>query len=174
MARTRAQRRRRTLLITLALVVTLIVLVFARDVSRSAHGAITARRSENRSFGALANALIEQENAFDGRLHALLTQGGSLRRDVFAARLDQLDEQLPSWLNAADQLRRPVLSHDVNDELDLITQERVAAYETLLGDIAHALALPWGTSYTPSLVNPATSLIATSESWNVDRFALVK
>jgi hypothetical protein len=162
------------LLITLALVVTLIALVFARDVARSAHGAITARRSENRSFGALANALIEQENAFDLRLHALLTQGGQLPRDVFAARLDQLDEQLPNWLTAADQLRRPVLSHDVNDELDLLTQERVAAYETLFGDIAHDLALPWSTSPSTSLANPASSLIATSERWNVDRYALVK
>ncbi len=174
MARTRAQRRRRTLLISLALVVTLIVLVFARDVSRSAHGAITARRSENRSFGALANALILQENAFDGRLYLLLSQGGSLSRAVFAARLSQLDEQLPGWATAADQLRRPTLSHDVNNEFDLLTQERVETYQSLLGDVAHDLQLPWNVQYSATIVNPAISLIETSKSWNIDRFALRK
>jgi hypothetical protein len=176
-ARTRAQRRRRTLLITLALVVTLIVLVFARDVSRAAHGAITARRSENRSFGALANALILEENSFDGRLDRLLSQGGTLSREVFAARLNQLDEQLPNWITTSDQLRRPVLSHNVNDELNLLTQERVAAYQVLLGQVAHELELPWTPSTVSSptsIVNPAASLIATSQQWNVDRFALVK
>jgi hypothetical protein len=162
------------LLISLALVVTLIVLVFARDVSRSAHGAITARRSENRSFGALANALILQENAFDGRLYLLLSQGGSLSREVFAARLSQLDEQLSGWSTAADQLRRPTLSHDVNNEFDLLTQERVETYQTLLGDVAHDLQLPWNVQYSATIVNPAVSLIETSKSWNMDRFALRK
>ena len=172
MARTRAQRRRRTLLITLALVVTLIILVFARDVSRSAHGAMTARRSENRSFAALANALILQENAFDGRLYRLLSQGGTLGRDVFAARLYQLDEQLPGWATAADLLHQPRLSHDVNNELDLLTQERVEAYQTLLGDVAHDLQLPWSVKFSTTITNPAASLIETSKSWNVERFAL--
>ena len=162
------------MLISLALVVTLIVLVFARDVSRSAHGAITARRSENRSFGALANALILQENAFDGRLYLLLSQGGSLSREVFAARLSQLDEQLSGWSTAADQLRRPTLSHDVNNEFDLLTQERVETYQTLLGDVAHDLQLPWNVQYSATIVNPAVSLIETSKSWNMDRFALRK
>jgi hypothetical protein len=162
------------LLISLALVVTLIVLFFARDVSRSAHGAITARRSENRSFGALANALILQENAFDGRLYVLLSQGGSLSREVFAARLSQLEEQLPGWATAAEQLGRPKLSHDVNNEFDLLTQERVQSYQTLLGDVAHSLQLPWSVTYSTTIANPATALIETSKSWNRDRFALRK
>jgi hypothetical protein len=162
------------LLISLALVVTLIILVFARDVSRSGHSAITARRSENRSFGALANALILQENSFDGRLYQLLSKGGTLDRAVFAARLNQLDEQLPYWATAADQLRRPVLSHDVNNEFDLLTQERVTAYQALLGDIARDLHLPWNASVSTEIANPASSLIAASERWNVDRFALRK
>ena len=162
------------MLISLALVVTLIILVFARDVSRSGHDAITARRSENRSFAALANALVLQENAFDGRLYQLLSHGGSLDRAVFAARLNQLDDQLAYWSTAADQLRRPILSHDVNDEFDLLTQERVTGYQTLLGDIARDLDLPWNASASTEIANPASSLIATSERWNVDRFALRK
>jgi hypothetical protein len=162
------------LLISLALVVTLIVLVFARDVSRSAHGAVTGRRSENRSFGALANALVLQENAFDGRLYRLLSDGGTLSREVFAARLSQLDEQLPNWATAADQLRRPDLSHDVNNVFDLLTEERVESYQALLGDVAHDLQLPWNVKFSATIENPAVSLIETSKSWNVDRFALRK
>ncbi|HVA71410.1 MAG TPA: hypothetical protein VNF08_08845 [Acidimicrobiales bacterium] len=174
MARTRAQRRRRTLLITLALAVTLVVLLFARDVSRSAHGSATSRRSEDRSFGALANALIASENNFDVRLESLLSHGGTLQRVVFAARLAQLDQQLPDWSTAADQLRRPVLDHNVNDSLDQLTQERVAAYQALLRYVAHALTLPWNSGPAEVVANPAASLETTSQQWNVDRFALVK
>jgi hypothetical protein len=173
-ARSRAQRRRRTLLIVAALAVTLIVLVFARDVTRAAHGAITARRSENRSFAALANALATRENAFDGRLALLLADGGGLSRPVFAARLDQLDDELASWSTAADLVRRPVLAHDVNDALDELTQERVAAYATLLDEVAQALSLPWSGARVSAVADPAAVLVATSTAWNHDRFALAK
>jgi hypothetical protein len=161
-------------LITLALAVTLVVLLFARDVSRSAHGSATSRRSEDRSFGALANALITSENNFDVRLEYLLAHGGTLHRDVFAARLAQLDQQLPGWSTAADQLRRPVLAHDVNESLNQLTLERVAAYQTLLGDVAHALTLAWDSGPSQVVADPSTSLVTTSQRWNVDRFALVK
>jgi hypothetical protein len=173
-ARTRAQRRRRTLLITLALAVTLVVLLFARDVSRSAHGSTASRRSEDRSFGALANALIASENNFDSRFAYLLSHGSTLHRAVFAARLAQLDQQLPGWSTAADQLRRPVLVHNVNESLDQLTQTRVAAYQTLLRYVAHALNLPWSAGPSEVVADPAASLETTSQQWNVDRFALVK
>jgi hypothetical protein len=161
-------------LITLALVITLIVLVFARDVSRSAHGAITERRSENKSFAALANGLIGQENAFDARLDRLLAQGSTLRRTVFAARLYQLNDALPAWTTDADLLRQPGLSHKVNETLYELTLERVAAYQTLLGDVARALSLPWSTNPSETVANPAATLVETSVRWNLARFALLK
>jgi hypothetical protein len=173
-ARTRAQRRRHTLFITLAVALTLIVLVFARDVSRSAHGAQSPRRSENLSFGALANSLLTQENQFDSRLDRLLNQGTTLPRVVFAARLYQLNDQLTNWSVAGNLLRHPTLAHDVNEALGTITQERVAAYQTLLGDVARALELPWSTTPLEVVANPSSTLIATSEQWNSDRFALRK
>lgn len=160
--------------ITLALAVTLIVLVFARDVSRAAHGAESPRRSENLSFGSLANSLLTQENQFDSRLDSLLSQGPSLQRVIFAARLYQLNDQLEDWSVAGSLLRHPTLTHDVNQELATITQERVAAYQTLLGDIAHALELPWTTTPLEPVANPSAALITTSEQWNVDRYALAK
>lgn len=174
MARTRAQRRRHTLIITLALAVTLLVLLFARDVSRSAHGATAPRRSENLSFAALANSLLTQENQFDGRLVSLLDQGTTLRRVVFAARLYQLNEQLSNWSVAGDLLRRPRLSHDVNDTLGTLTTERVAAYQALLGEVARTLELPWSTRPLAPVTNPAATLLETSRSWNTERYALRK
>ncbi len=157
-----------------ALAVTLIVLVFARDVTRAAHGAITARRSENRSFAALANSLVTRENSFDGRLARLLEGGGGLSRPVFAARLDQLDHELASWTTAAELVRRPLLAHDINDTLDELTQQRVAAYATLLDQVARALSLPWGAAPASPVTDPAAVLTSTSETWNRDRFALAK
>jgi hypothetical protein len=161
-------------LISLALIITLIVLVFARDVSRSAHGAITERRSENKSFGALTNGLIGQENEFDARFDRLLSQGGTLRRTIFAARFYQLNEELPEWVTDANLLRDPALSHHVNETLYAITTERVAAYQALLGEIAHVLTLPWTTTPIEHVANPAVTLVNTSKQWNVARFALVK
>ena len=81
--------------LTIAVVATLVVLLFARDVTRSAHGAISPRRSENRSFGVLANLLLSQQNDFDAHLAYLLANGTSLTRPVFAARLTQLYQELP-------------------------------------------------------------------------------
>jgi hypothetical protein len=173
-ARTRAQRRRHSVLLTIALVVTLVVLVFARDVSRSAHGATTNERSENRSFAGLANTLIVQENDVDTRLAALLQSGASMSRPIFDARLDQLDQQLSYWATAADQLRRPKLAHDISDKIADMTQARVIDYEALLASIARALTLP---APTPSVgatapADPAHSLYVTAQTWNHERFAL--
>ena len=174
MARTRAQRRRHTLFITLALAITLVVLVFTRDVSRSAHGSGGPRSSEDTSFAALANSLLTQENQFDGRLATLLSQGTTLRRVVFAARLYQLNDQLSNWSVAGNLLRHPTLAHNVNETIGTLTEERVAAYQTLLGDVARALDLPWTTTALVPVANPAATLVATSERWNVDRYSLRK
>jgi hypothetical protein len=173
-ARTRAQRRRHSLILTIALVVTLVVLVFARDISRSAHDAITNQRSENRSFAGLANTLISQENDFDTRTAQLLQSGATLSRPVFDARLQQLDQQLSLWATAADLLRRPKLAHDLNDKMAEITETRVDDYEAIFANIAGALHLPAptpGVDATPP-ANPAHSLYESALTWNRDRFAL--
>ena len=174
MARTRAQRRRHSLFLTIALVVTLVVLIFARDVARSAHGAITNQRSENRSFAALANALIGQENNFDLRMVRLLQSGATLSRPVFDARLNQLDQQLSYWSTSAELLRRPKLAHDINDKIADMTLTRVDDYEEILATIARSLELPTpspSANGTPPS-DPAQSLDVTARKWNRHRFAL--
>jgi hypothetical protein len=175
-ARTRAQRRRQTLYLTIALVLTLLVLLFARDVSRSAHGSIGPRRSENRSFGSLANSLVSQENTFDGHLSYLLAHGTTLTRPVFAARLDQLGQQLPLWTIEAEQLRRPKLAHNINDVVAAQTDVRIDAYRSLLWDVASSLTLPWPAlpASSAAITNPAQTLISTSQQWGLARFSLVQ
>jgi hypothetical protein len=161
------------LLLTTALVVTLVLLVFARDISRSAHGAITNQRSENRSFAGLANALIVQQNNFDVRMAALLSSGSTLSRPDFDARLDQLDQQLQYWSSAAELLRRPTLTSDVNDKIADITEQRVDDYQALVATIAHSLSLPDPTPNAAGTTgNVAQSLIATATTWNRERSAL--
>ena len=174
MARTRAQRRRQTLLLTCALVVTLLALFFARDVNRAAHNAIGPRRSENRTFATLANTLIGQENQFDMRLAYLLDHGPTLDRPVFAARLEQLNQQLPAWTIEADQLRRPKIAHDLNDVIAASTELRVDAYQELLAGVARSLSLPWPALPTSStvLADPAGTLISTSQQWGTMRTLL--
>jgi len=179
-ARTRAQRRRQTLWLSVALVVTLLVLLFAHDISRAAHGSISPRRSENRSFGQLASTLISQENYFDSRLHFLLVNGGGLTRAAFAARLTQLADELPGWSTQGEQLRRPALAHDVNDVLAQETAQRVSDYGSLLTHVSEALTLPTGTlpwnvdSYTLSISTAQASLLSTSEQWRTKRWSLAR
>ncbi len=162
--------------LTLALAATLIVLLFARDVTRSAHGAIGPRRSENRSFGSLANVLISQQNDFDAHLAYLLAHGQSLSRPVFAARLEQLNQTLPVWTTEAGLLRRPKLAHNVNEDAAQLTELRVDAYQSLLAVVARRLSLPWPTIPTTSqaVTDPAQTLLASSGQWGVDRWSLVK
>lgn len=160
----------------IALAVTLVMLVFARDVSRAAHNAITAQRSEDRSFAGLANALITQENNFDLRLARLLSSGSSLSRPVFDARLEQLDQQLPSWATAADLLRRPKLAQDISTKIADLTEVRVDDYQAMISRVARSLSLPPPLlpldANATHTVNPAQDLITTATSWNRDRSAL--
>jgi hypothetical protein len=162
------------LFLTIALVATLIVLVFARDVSRSAHGAITNQRSENRSFAGLANTLIVQQNDFDARMARLLRSGAMLTRPVFDARLDQLGQQLSNWSVAANLLRRPKLAHDVNDEFADITETRIDDYEEIIAKITTALTLPPASpsASATAVADPSHSLIESGITWNKDRFGL--
>jgi hypothetical protein len=172
-ARTRAQRRRQTLRLVLALALTFIVVVFGREVSRSAHAEAAARTNENLSFAALATNLLVRENAFDSDVATLLTTGTHLSREAFAVRFSDLTQELASWRAMALQMRQPVLSPDLNDTLASETLTRVADYETVLGYVAQGLTLagpawPGGSS----LGRAQLSLGATAASWGAQRHAL--
>lgn len=173
MARSRARRRRYSVLLVVAVVLTVLVLGFAEDVSRAAHQAVGPRRSENRSFAQLANDLVGQENQVDARFVYLVTHGGSLSRPVFAGRLTQLANQLPQWSTEAQLLRRPILAHHVNRTIAQVTESLVDGYTTLFAAVAHALTLPWPPSTTGSASAAQGSLRAAASQWNVARWSLI-
>ncbi len=176
MARSRAQRRRTQTLVVIALVLTLLVLAFARDVAHSAHQAISPRRSENRTFGQLANGVIVEANDLDARLSYVIGHGGSLSRPVFAARLLQIARALPILYTDASQLRRPVLAHGVNSTFVQLIEQRIDDDQTILDTVAAALQLPWTPTATTSQGWTAAeaSLQTTAAIWQRARFSLVR
>ncbi|MFI5034714.1 MAG: hypothetical protein ACHQFZ_00735 [Acidimicrobiales bacterium] len=174
MARTRAQRRRQDLLLAVALAATLLVLLFARDVNRAAHQSTGVRLSENRSFARLANTLLASEQFFTGHLDYLLTNGATLSRPVFAARLDQLALEVATWSTEANLLRRPAIADGLNIDLAQLTAQRVDDYEVVLATVARSLSLPWAAPpAAASSVEARSSLLATDHQWNAVRLALV-
>jgi hypothetical protein len=180
-ARTRAQRRRQSLWLSVAVVASLIALLFARDVNRGAHNSSSPRRSENRSFGVLASTLITQENNFDVRFRYLLTNGQTLSRQVFSARLTQLADQLVMWPTEAAQLRQPKLAHNVNVVLNQVTEQRFDDYQAIVTDVDESMRLPSGTLPWPTstlgVVDTNTaqaSLFSTSQEWATRRFSLAR
>ena len=176
MARTRAQRRRYQVLVGLALVATVLVLAFAADVTHAARESRSPRRSENRTFGALANRLIAQENADDARLAYLFGHGETLSRSVMLARLSQIAQQLPAWANDARLLRRPSIAHGLNTTIADLTAERVNDYATILDTLASALHLPWTPVATvaQSWVSAQQSLTQSGATWSVARWGLIR
>ena len=173
MARTRAQRRRHSVLLVIALAVTVLVVVFARDVSRSAHGATSPRRSENRSFAQLANRLITLENGADFHLAYLLGHGEGLSRPVFAARLAQIDQQLGPLLSDAALLHRPTLAHHVQREIITLTDQRVASDQAIIAATMTELSLPGASAPATSVASAQSGLAAAVARWNYKRFSLV-
>ncbi|MGC8509334.1 MAG: hypothetical protein ACP5PB_00475 [Acidimicrobiales bacterium] len=173
MARSRARRRRYSVLLVVAVILTVLVLGFAEDVSRAAHQAVGPRRSENRSFAQLANDLVGQENLLDARFVYLVTHGESLSRPVFAGRLTQLADQLPQWSTEAQLLRRPILAHHVNRTIAQVTESLVDGYTALFATVAHALTLPWPPSTTATSGAVSGSLLAAAKEWNVARWSLI-
>jgi hypothetical protein len=174
MARTRAHRRRQTLRVIVALIVTFVVLVFGREVSRSAHQETSARLSENLSFAQLASTLLTQENTFDTELASLLTTGARLTGVAFSAQLSEMTLELSSWRDVATQMKTPVLSPDLNTTLSAETLTRVSDYDVVLAYVAQALGLsgPSTSPSSPSLGAAQSSLLATAASWGNERHLL--
>jgi hypothetical protein len=160
-------------LLVIALVLTLLAVLFGRDVSRAAHEATSPRRSENRSFAALANRLVTTANQVDFHLAYLLEHGKSLSREVFAARLIQINGQLGPLVSDANLLHRPSLAHHVQRELVDVTLARANVDEALIDATTIALSLPGAPATTPSATLAQASLTRALARWNYKRFSLV-
>ena len=166
MARKRSRRRRQSILWTSAVVASLLVLIFARDVSRTAHGDVRAVRSENQSFAVLSNAIITEENTVDSTLTALLVRGAQFNRAQLSAQMTTLNDTLRVLPAQASQLRNPTLRNDVNGKLATWCQARASAYSSLLSDVAATLSLPWPTRPAESERQAVTVLRTTTGQWH--------
>ena len=168
MARSRTQRRRDVLLWVLA-ALTLLVLVFAREVSRAGHASPSAVASVNASFAAQADSVIGQINGLEADTVYLLTHGDRLSRVVFWARLQGLSARERALETLVETLRTPDVSNGLNLRLVSVAHERLGALSSVLTDVARRLSLPWsGTSSDPT---PLVTLENTTSSWKRDHRA---
>lgn len=173
MVRTRVHRRRQTLRVVVALALTFIVLVFAREVSRSAHQESAARQSENLNFSVMATSLLGKENSFDSRLSALLSTGAQSTRVNFAVQLSQLSQELATWRDVAAMMRSPVLSPDLNVRLSDATLTRANDYDRVLAYVASALDFSGPAAPASlSLGVAQLSLSQTAATWGSERHLL--
>jgi hypothetical protein len=160
--------------LTVALVVTLVVLVFARDVSRAAHSVPTAVASQNESFAALATDLVTKANALDTAVTAVLVHGGALTRSQLAAQLVVLHHDTQTLAQQGSQVGLPPLTDNASAVLasDLITRARLT--DDFLRSVATALQLPYAPTalWIPSRDLPA--LARATLTWNRLSTALVK
>jgi hypothetical protein len=147
-------------------IATVLVLIFASDVSRAAHDEPTALRSQDASFVTLANTLISQENAIDSALTSILVRGSSLNRSQLYAQLLTLRDQMAVIPAEAAEVRYPVLAHGINEILATWCQARVRAYGAILANVAQGLSLPWSGATTLSVAQADTVLKTTATNWS--------
>jgi hypothetical protein len=164
-ARNRSQRRRRVILLSLAALVTLAALAFAQDVNRSAHQAHSNTVALNRNFAALANNVISELNAADARGAYVLSQGTTLTRPVFAARLIQINRSLSLIVYQAQLLKAPHIVANLNTTLATIATRHVVDDQTIFAQAAASIAIPWVAPSSP-VAHPAQDLTATTSQWN--------
>jgi hypothetical protein len=166
MSRKRGRQRRRSLLLIGAAVVSVLVLLFASDVSKAAHSVPTAQASQNASFASLGNALIGEENSIDSTLTSILVRGASLdRAQLYTKLLTLRDETLTIPAEAA-QLRFPVITGEINEKLASSCQELVRAYDAILADVANGLSLPWPSPATLTIAQADADLATTTQAWS--------
>jgi hypothetical protein len=156
------------------LLVVLALIAFGSEVSRAAHRATSARRSENLSFATIATTVLDQENSFDAQLASLLSSGSNLTRVAFAVQLSDLSQDLSQWRDDVQLLKVPVLSPALNLTLADETATRVTDFDTVLNYVAQALDLsgpdlPLG---APTLGEAQLSLSTTAASWGEQRHEL--
>jgi hypothetical protein len=156
--------------VVFALAVT-VVIVFARDIQRYAHGTATQQRSQNTTFKSLSSALLEDENAWGDEVASTVSGGAALTRAELSTQLDGYRMTGTELVQRARILSTPELHGDVQAVLEQVTEERVSAIDLLIGDIAGPLQLPNAGSGAPvSAIQHA--IVTSNEAWRSVRLAL--
>ncbi len=154
-------------------IATLLVLVFARDVTRAAHDVPAAQASSNQSFAALANALVGEENQIDASLTTVLGHHDGLTRAQLFTSLTMLRNTIASIPAQAQQLRSPMIVDGLNTKLATWAVDRAQAYEAVIKQVATALSLPWPRGRLLSLASADRILASTTREWNQRNGALL-
>ena len=166
MSRKRGRQRRRSLLLIGGALTSVLILIFASDVSRAAHNVPSARASQNASFAVLGDTLISEENSIDSSLTSILVRGASLNRAQLYTKLLTLRDETLTIPAEAAQLRFPVIAGELNEKLANGCQERVRAYDAILADVARGLSLPWPSPATLTIAQADADLASTTQSWS--------
>ncbi len=174
MSRKRGRQRRRSVLLLGGAIATVLVLIFASDVSRAAHNVPSAQASQNASFATLGNALISEENTIDSTLTSILVRGAGLNRAQLYTKLLTLRDETLTIPSQAAQLRFPVITGELNEKLANWCQERVRAYDAILADVAQGLSLPWPSPASLTIAQADAILAATTQSWSSVTGALIQ
>ena len=145
MARSRTQRRRDVLLWVLA-ALTLLVLVFAREVSRAGHASPSAVASVNSSFAAQADSLIGQINELEADTVFLLDHGDRLSLPGLAARVKGAGH-----LGAAKT--------SIGEHTAVLPRERDALRDALVDDVYRQFREPVHIVLTRSKIAPLDRVV---------------
>jgi hypothetical protein len=160
-------------IITIAVVVTIVVVVFARDIQHQAHRSNAERTSLNRNFRALSDSIINDENAWGAAASQVVATGANMTRSQLATNLDQLRRGGTQLDQRVSLLESPSLAHDVQATLIAVTRQRVSAIDHLIGAISAPLQLPHaGPASSPDAV--AHAIGRSNDLWKVARFSLVR
>ncbi len=159
-------RRRRSLAWILLCTVTLLVLVFAHDVARSAHDVPAAQASSNQSFALLGNGLIDEENQVDSTLTSLLGHHSGVSRSQLFTQLSGLRTTLLAIPTQAQQLRHWSITSDLNTQLATWAVDRARAYNAVMAAVATSLQLPWPSGGVLTLSQADRILSTTTQRWD--------
>ena len=170
--RATVRRRRRFLILTTILAVTVTIL-FIRDVVQAAHDSKSNQSSLNRSFSVLANSSMREQDRVDAATVTLMSQARSLTRSEFKTTLTDLSQRMDRVAENARMLETPSIVRHVNRRFIDLTLTRVAAWRTIRDALEGSLRLTDRPVPSVSEVRRAFELIRTSNSqWSRLRLAL--
>jgi hypothetical protein len=143
-ARSRRRRRRQSLTILAALVVTVALLVFARDVHRLAFASTSHQAALNETFGSLATTIMGDEDRLGLQAADMLEHAPTLTRPDLAGRIQMLDTFASQIDQDAALLSSPPIHANLQRILITVTDERTDAVEALGALLENRLQLGSG------------------------------
>jgi hypothetical protein len=164
-ARSRSRPRRRRINLLIAIIVTVALVVLARDVQHVAERSAAHRTSLNLAFAALARAVLANEHVFELRADALLIHGSTMSRPRFAGQMDLDLLEGRQVVQEVDLLADPTVDDNAQARLITVVNDRVTGVTELLSDAAASLLLPHPMEPWPGVTAVQASLAQSNTVW---------